>query len=65
MPVYIQEFESEVTFTDDASSMSDEQLEALVVKVLERLKQVERDEQSSREATQVRTEARPSAGRDH
>lgn len=65
MPVYIQEFESEVTFTEDASSMSEEQLDSLVAKVLQRLEEVERDKESIREATQIRAEARPSAGREH
>lgn len=65
MPVYIQEFESEVTFTEDASSMSEEQLDSLVVKVLQRLEQVERDKENIREATQIRAEARPSAGLEH
>lgn len=65
MPVYIQEFESEVSFTEDASSMSEKQLDALVMKVLRKLEEVERDKESIREATQIRAEARPSAGLEH
>ncbi len=61
MPVHVEQFESEVTFTDSDSPLSEEQFESLFARVLERLMQVQQDEKSIQEATSLRSGATPPA----
>lgn len=59
MPIHIGEIASEVSVSRGEVPLSDAQLDALVKVVMQRLEQVRRDAERSREATRVRPSSAP------
>lgn len=65
MPVYVDQFESEITFTEDQSALNEQQIEALIQRVIRELDSRTRDQLEVREATQLRADARGAIDADH
>jgi hypothetical protein len=59
MPVYIGDVTSEVGVVDGEMPLSPAQVDRLVMIVMKRLHEKQRDAHQSREATKLRREARP------
>lgn len=61
MPVHIEQFETEISVSDGEMPLTPRQIDAIVSRVVERMRQRDRESAQIDEATRLRTEAAPPA----
>ena len=59
MPVHIEQFNSELSFSDAEMPLSEEQMNAIVERVKQSLQMDDREAKAITEATELRTKATP------
>lgn len=59
MPVHVHSMTSEITAADANLPLTEQQIDALVRIILQRLERKKRDDRETREATTIRPSARP------